>query len=134
MITDAATQKLVKCCWKKRHARWFHNQKRIKMAQLKHKTIKVSVKPCPCCGWAELDVGIQSCLTYGVCCTQCGLKLERQCPEKWPKGIWKRKDTIEANYERLMIYTLKQAIKFWNIRSSTDGQSVLKATIITTSK
>lgn len=35
---------------------------------LKHATVEVVALPCPCCGSSDLDIGVQSCMEYGVKC------------------------------------------------------------------
>jgi hypothetical protein len=80
-----------------------------------------TLKPCPCCGESRpygwdgrrrkengLYNGVMSAMTYGVSCRSCGLKMERQFPDRWPKGV--------GTLEELGVYTLAQAVEAWNAR------------------
>lgn len=77
----------------------------------------VTVLPCPFCGLAEVSVGVQSALSYGVGCPQCRVVVARQVPDRWPRGVRKRGLTADENLERLYRWTLVRAVFDWNSRS-----------------
>lgn len=74
-----------------------------------------SRKPCPCCGNSALYIGPMTGLTFGVQCRDhktrkgCGLKMERQCPDRRPRSC---KTMLDVDK-----YTLRKAIEAWNRRA-----------------
>ncbi len=83
--------------------------------------IQVDVRPCPCCGHAKVEASIQSATTYGVRCPDCGLKMERSMPDKWPRGLWKKDLSETANWSNLAEFTLRKAVEAWNNRDDVFG-------------
>ena len=78
------------------------------MAIVKEATKGIIVKPCPCCGNTNLNVGPTSAMSMGVKCWcyggGCGLELSVEYPE-----YWNSKKNVEVEM-------LKKAIKKWNKR------------------
>ena len=82
------------------------------------KSITVELRPCPCCGSTDLYAGVDSALSYAITCRQCGLKMIRAMPDKWPRGVRKRGVSEAENFIRLGEYAVFQAVAAWNTRPS----------------
>jgi hypothetical protein len=88
-------------------------------------TSKTKVKPCPCCGNSDLDVGIQGSLLFGVRCMTmdkegnlggCRLRIVREIPDEYPEELWNDNRTPKQNLRELERWTLEKAIRAWNRR------------------
>ena len=72
------------------------------------------ILPCPCCASTKIHQGYAHSLAMGVQCLTCGLKMEREFPYLWPKGL---KFVAGAKgWTILEKRTLKRAITAWNKR------------------
>lgn len=97
---------------------------------MKRRQIEVQVKPCPCCGLDEPDVGVISAQSYGVKCHGCGLSLSMYTPDKWPKGVYKKSLSGEENIMRLHEWVVNQAVIAWNCRSAREDMATVTATVL----
>lgn len=95
------------------------------------KAITVKLKPCPCCGSADLYAGVDSALSYAVNCRSCGLKMARETPDKWPRGVWKKGLSEDENFLALHSFVLNEAVEAWNKRTHHEPYVAVKGAVIT---
>lgn len=69
---------------------------------------------CPCCGNARLYAGATSALSQGVICRRCGLTINRDYPDSWPKGTARL--SPDARLRAVEQLTLANAVRGWNRR------------------
>jgi hypothetical protein len=80
---------------------------------------RAKLLPCPCCGFKDIQLGIESFDSDAVRCPRyhggCGLKLEFALPDAWPKDL-KPSNVFEISEARLRKWNVARCIKAWNRR------------------
>lgn len=77
--------------------------------------------PCPACDRIDMVwAGVEACMSAGVGCRRCRLKVIRDFPEKTPKSMPKNLGRVRRDDERdewsdwLYCYCTAEALEVWN--------------------